>query len=80
MIELIAILAVWRFTNLLVEENGPGDIFKKFRKLFGGEICWWCCSVWVGLLAALLISNDVGHVILLTLAFSAGAIIVDELL
>jgi len=32
---LMLVLACWRLTSLLVEENGPFDIFAKFRHLIG---------------------------------------------
>lgn len=32
---LVGSLALWRFTSLLVSEDGPLDIFSKFRTLIG---------------------------------------------
>ena len=35
---LVLILACWRLTSLLVQENGPFKIFAKFRHLIGVKI------------------------------------------
>ncbi len=53
-------LATWRLSNLLANEDGPGDIFARFRSFVGvpdtGEIvglapklltCIFCLTVWV---------------------------------
>lgn len=50
---LMAILATWRLTSLFAEEEGPWDIFVKFRfkvsgRLLGmkGASCIWCVSMY----------------------------------
>lgn len=53
-------LTIWRLSSLLVEEEGPFDVFEKLRRFLGvpetGEVeglvpklfsCIWCMSVWV---------------------------------
>lgn len=54
---LVAALATWRLTSLLVAEDGPGHVFAWWRKQVGtvgfwAELfgCVWCLSVWIGLL------------------------------
>jgi hypothetical protein len=58
---LLYSLATWRISSLLVCEDGPADVFKRLRAavcrspFFSGLLsCVWCCSVWVGLVFALL--------------------------
>lgn len=52
---LIMALAGWRLVSLLIHEDGPFDIFKRFRSLIPKEgffnklfSCVDCLSVWVG--------------------------------
>lgn len=88
---VLAALACWRVTSLLVYEDGPGDIFERFRtwaasppglpSLYGLLDCFWCTSVWVAApLAALAWWPDGRLMILGWLAVSTGAIVLDELL
>lgn len=62
---VVTALAVWRLSNMLVEEDGPGRIFRRLREASGieyddsGEIlshndytplyCVYCTSVWVSI-------------------------------
>ena len=51
----ISVLAVWRITHLLSQEDGPFDLVIKMRKLFGqgflGTLldCFYCLSIWVAI-------------------------------
>lgn len=59
-------LAGWRMAHLLVEEDGPWNIFERFRKMMGLKegllegffplllSCIYCTSVWTTLLAGFL--------------------------
>ena len=63
---LVAALATWRLSSLLVAEDGPGRVFGRLRDFVGVEDgaqpgfwrdllgCIWCVSVWVGALCAFL--------------------------
>jgi hypothetical protein len=42
--------------------------------------CFWCCSIWVGFLIALLDTKNVVDLFRRTLALSAAAIMLNELL
>ena len=81
---LLAALACWRLTSLLVYEDGPGEIFKRLRDfLWIPDLldCFWCTSLWAAApLAALAWWPDGRPIILGWLAVSAGAIIMDGLL
>lgn len=79
-------LATWRLTALLVYEAGPRGIFAYLRKVsdaIGGPLeCFWCTSVWVGLLASSFLplwGRVYPHGVVWWLAISAVAIMIDEI-
>lgn len=86
---IIATLACWRFTSLLVCEDGPGEIFARLRgwldpswPIVGGLLdCFWCASVWVALPLGMLAYWPSPRLMAIGwLAVSAGAIVLDELI
>lgn len=55
---ILSMLAVWRATRLLQEENGPWGIFARLQAwvatkpdkvggLYEGFNCFWCLSMWL---------------------------------
>lgn len=84
-------LATWRLTRMALFEEGPFDIFARFRAwaarkelLLGLNIltlttCLKCMSVWIGSVAALWLAGDVLWWILYTLSFSAITIVTEAL-
>jgi hypothetical protein len=79
---LLYSLATWRISSLLCNEDGPADIFKRLRAavcrspfLSGLLSCVWCCSVWVGLVFAL-IGLDAPPLVRVAAGFSFSAIAV----
>ena len=78
---ILATLAVWRLTSLLVYEDGPFGVFDRlrdallFRRLLG---CFWCTSVWTAAIIVAMVRLTFVDRIILWLAASAGAILIEE--
>ena len=77
-------LSVWRITHLLAAEVGPGDLFARLRQRAGSGFwgrlldCFYCLSLWVAAPFALLLARGWREGILLWLALSAGAILLER--
>jgi hypothetical protein len=80
---VLAILSVWRVTHLFQAEDGPGDSFVRLRQWVGdgfwGNLldCFYCLSMWVAVPFAYLVGGDRKERLLLWLASSAGAILLE---
>ena len=72
---IIAVLAVYGITTLLIDSDGPFGIFWRLRKKFELFQCFLCLSVWVATIIALLQAHSVGEYLLLTASYSGAAII-----
>lgn len=81
---LILTLAVWRVSNLIVNEDGPFQMLAKFRQ---GAVkvthlfeCVFCLSVWLGLIAAIAyyLFPFWAVAVALPFALSGGAIVADR--
>jgi len=77
---IVAALATWRISSLMLYETGPFEVFTALRTLAArreptAELfsCIYCLSVWVGLLCAVLAFTE-AWIGLIPLALSAGAI------
>ncbi len=83
---LVAFLAAWRVTSLLLYEDGPFDIFTAYRTAVGSvkalealTTCMWCLSFWVSLGAALVVLSD-WWVVLLPFALSMAVVVGERCL
>ena len=82
---VLAVLGVWRVTHLLHAEDGPADIFMRLRKALGSSMagrafeCFYCLSLWTALPTALWLGQTWGERVLLWLATSAGAILLERI-
>jgi hypothetical protein len=82
---ILGILAVWRVTHLLYAEDGPWDIFVKFRKSVGEGFwaglfdCFYCLSLLISLPLGVWIGESVMEMALLWPALSAGAILLERM-
>jgi uncharacterized protein DUF1360 len=81
---VLGILAVWRITHLLGAEDGPWNVLAKLRELAGegflGKLldCFYCLSLWVAAPFAFWLAQSWQHGLLLWLALSAAAILLER--
>ena len=81
---ILAVLAVWRVTHLLVAEDGPSDSVVRLRRAAGvgfwGKLldCFYCLSLWVTIPFAIWLRRSWPDAVLLWLALSAAAILVNR--
>ena len=60
---VLAILATWRVTHLLANEDGPADLMVKLRAALGDSFvgklmdCFKCLSLWIAAPAALFVTR-----------------------
>jgi hypothetical protein len=60
---VLAILAAWRVTHLLANEDGPADLIVKLRAALGDSFagklmdCFNCLSLWIAAPAALFVTR-----------------------
>jgi hypothetical protein len=82
---ILAILAVWRLTHLLQAEDGPGDVFVKFRQAMGNGFwgslldCFYCLSVWIAAPFAAWLESGIAEKFLLWPALSGAAILLERI-
>ena len=81
---ILGVLAVWRITHLLQAEDGPWDLVVRLRRVAGpsfwGKLldCFHCLSLWVAAPPAGLLGREWKERFLLWLAFSGGAILLEQ--
>lgn len=81
---LLAVLAVWRLTHLLSEEDGPFDLVYRLRKALGtgfwGHLldCFYCLSVWMAAPFAWALSPDWRMALLVWPALSGAACLLQK--
>jgi hypothetical protein len=82
---LLGILCVWRVTHLLSAEDGPWRILSRFREAAGsgfwGQLlgCFYCLSLYTAATFAFAIASSWRDRLMLCLALSAGAILLERL-
>ena len=81
---LVATLAIWRVTHLLIYEDGPWSIFARFRRLSSSRFwtaltgCFYCLSFWLAAPCALLLDENWREQLLLWPALSGAAILLER--
>jgi hypothetical protein len=82
---VLAVLATWRVTHLLANEDGPADIIVRLRGRLGDGLlgslmdCFNCVSLWIAAPAAFVVSSDPLMWVLSWLALSGGACLLERL-
>ncbi len=81
---VVGALAVWRATHLLNAEDGPWDVSVGLRRWVGdgflGSVldCFICLSLWIAAPVAALLAHGAVDGVLLWLALSGGAILLEH--
>ena len=82
---VMTVLATWRVTHLLANEDGPGNIIFRLRTKLGygllGSLmdCFNCLSFWVAAPAAFLLTSDIPSWVVSWLALSGAACLLERL-
>ena len=82
---LLAVLATWRVTHLLANEDGPADIIFKLRRRLGDGLigslmdCFNCMGIWIAAPLALFVSTSPSGWAVSWLALSGGACLLERL-
>src|SRR5688500_13648322 len=81
---LLAVLAVWRLTHLLAQEDGPWDVFRRLRsavsRVPGGRLlsCFYCLSLWVAIPAGWFVGETLVEQVAAWLAASGAAVLLER--
>jgi len=82
---ILSVLATWRVTHLLANEDGPGGIIFKARVRLGNGMvgslmdCFNCLSFWVAAPAAFFLTSDLFSWIVAWLAISGAACLLEQM-
>ncbi|MGH9430307.1 MAG: hypothetical protein ACRD3T_02060 [Terriglobia bacterium] len=82
---VLAVLATWRVTHLLANEDGPADLMVRFRARLGHGLagalmdCFKCLSLWIAAPAALFVSGKPLDRLFAWLALSGAACLLERL-
>jgi hypothetical protein len=82
---VVAALATWRVTHLLVSEDGPADVVVRVRRRLGDGVlgramdCFWCLSIWIAAPAALFVTRRPIEAVPTWLALSGAACLLEKL-
>lgn len=82
---IIGVLGVWRLTHLLQAEDGPWNLIVHLRQAAGagffGKLmdCFYCLSVWVAFLFAVILGGSWKERLLLWPALSGAAILLEKI-
>jgi Protein of unknown function (DUF1360) len=80
----VGVLATWRVTHLLVEEDGPGGAVVRLRASASngltGELldCFYCLSIWVAAPVAVAVAPRPRDFPLTWLALSGAACLLEQ--
>ena len=90
---LLAVLACYRLTTLVVYDAGPFRVFKRLRAWLGthdngfirengGELvnCPYCVGIWMAVVAALLLEWPAAYPALLVLGIAGGQSLMQDIM
>jgi hypothetical protein len=81
---VLAVLATWRITHLLANEDGPWDLVVRLRarlgRSFAGRLmdCFYCLSVWVAAPLAIFVTRKPVDWLVTWLALSGAACLLER--
>ena len=81
---ILMVVVVWRLTHLISAEDGPFDVIIRLRKLAGNTFvgrlmdCFYCLSIWIGLVCAWYAGNNYQMIVVLTLYYSGSSILIEK--
>ncbi len=81
---VLATLAAWRLTHLLVREDGPAQLLVRLRLVMGqglwGQMfdCFYCMSLWVAAPISMWFAESVAETVLACLAISGAACLFER--
>jgi hypothetical protein len=81
---VLALLATWRVSHLLADEDGPADVIARMRAWLGDRMigklmdCFNCLSLWIAAPAALFVSRRPWEWFVTWLALSGGACLLQQ--
>ena len=82
---LVAVLATWRASHLVVAEDGPWDVVVRLRRRAGtgmiGRLmdCFYCTSLWVAAPMALAVAHEATTWVVAWLGLSGGACLMERI-
>jgi hypothetical protein len=82
---VLTVLATWRVTHLLANEDGPADLIVRFRSWLGARLvgrmmdCFNCLSLWIASLAAISVTRTPVDWLLTWLALSGATCLLERL-
>jgi hypothetical protein len=82
---VLAVLATWRVTHLLANEDGPADIIVRLRRRLGDGLlgsmtdCFNCLSLWIAVPVAFFLSSSLLTWVISWLAVSGGACLLERM-
>jgi Protein of unknown function (DUF1360) len=81
----LAVLATWRVTHLLANEDGPADLILRFRRLLGQSLagslmdCFQCLSLWIAAASAFYVTRSPLEWTFTWLALSGAACLLERI-
>ena len=82
---VLAVLATWRVTHLLANEDGPANVIFRIRQRLGNGLfgkladCFYCLSVWVAIPLAIFAGRDALERCVTWLALSGAACLLERI-